>query len=159
MQIINKHERVVKTEKSKIGQMLDEICIKEKTVWPRDRWPAIEFEKSMSVGVAGGHDGIRYTITKYIPGKYLECKFTAPVGFIGSHTFEIIEIDNSTCKISHISRITPKGKIRILWPIIMRPLHDAMLEDLFDNVEIAAGLNPNKKRWSFWVKMLRKLYK
>jgi hypothetical protein len=157
MSIINKHERIIKAAKEKIAEILDQIAIKEKSVWPSDRWPPIEFDRPLSIGALGGHGPIRYTVTDYRRGEYLECKFTSPIEFIGIHTFRIKEIEKNMIKITHMIDMKVKGKMKIIWPIAVRPLHDALLEDLFDNVEISVSTKPVLQKWSLWVRFLRKI--
>ena len=48
--------------------------------------------------------------------------------------------------------------MRLLWPLGVRWIHDAVLEDLLDRAEAAVGAGPARPaRWSPWVRLLRRL--
>jgi hypothetical protein len=43
------------------------------------------------------------------------------------------------------------------WPLIYRPLHDALLEDSLARAQHSLGLSPEIRGWSFWTRLLRRL--
>lgn len=43
----------------------------------------------------------------------------------------------------------------LLWPLIFRPLHDALIEDSLCFAELRLNLTPTVSEWSWWVKFLR----
>ena len=48
--------------------------------------------------------------------------------------------------------------MRVVWPLVIRWLHDAVVEDLFDRAEQALGTGPAQPgRWSPWVRLLRRI--
>ncbi len=50
------------------------------------------------------------------------------------------------------------GSMRIVWPLAIRWLHDALVEDALDNVEAALRSQPvPARKHSFWVRQLRSL--
>jgi len=49
-----------------------------------------------------------------------------------------------------------RGRTRLTWPLAIRWLHDACIEDLLDNAEEAlTGALLRPSRWSPWVRFLR----
>ena len=54
-----------------------------------------------------------------------------------------------------VGRVT--GAMRLLWPLAVRPAHDALLADLLDRAEAVLGSGPARPaRWSPWVRLLRR---
>jgi hypothetical protein len=47
------------------------------------------------------------------------------------------------------------GPALLTWPLAIRLLHDACLEDAFATAEASLGLSPTIVPWSPWVKLLR----
>ena len=44
-----------------------------------------------------------------------------------------------------------------VWLIVIRPLHNALIEDLLDKVELQVSRLERPKRWGIWVKLLRRI--
>jgi hypothetical protein len=89
MPVINIHERVLDASITEIGKLIDGLASADDKLWPCDRWPAMKFDRPLSVGAVGGHGPIRYTIESYKPGSRIQFRFTEPKGFLGSHRFEV----------------------------------------------------------------------
>jgi hypothetical protein len=47
----------------------------------------------------------------------------------------------------------------LTWPLIFRPLHEALIEDSLDDAERALGGEPPAREWSPWVRLLRRLFR
>jgi hypothetical protein len=59
--------------------------------------------------------------------------------------------------VRHVLEGRLTGSARLTWPVAIRWLHDAVLEDLFDRAEAAVGTGPERPaRWSPWVRLLRR---
>ncbi|MEV7907606.1 hypothetical protein AB0P04_38905, partial [Streptomyces anulatus] len=56
---------------------------------------------------------------------------------------------------------TVEGRMAVLWPLVIRWMHEALVHDLFDNAERAATGRMSRRpaRWSLWVRLLRRLRK
>jgi hypothetical protein len=52
-------------------------------------------------------------------------------------------------------RMTTHGLAILSWPLIFRPLHDALIEDSFATAEAALGQPARMRAWSLWVRLLR----
>ncbi|MET0188064.1 MAG: DUF2867 domain-containing protein, partial [Pseudonocardia sediminis] len=91
------------------------------------------------------------------PGRLLECTFAPGTGLEGTHTFVVERLGDDACRLRHEIRARARGTGRILWPVAVRWLHDALIEDLFDRVERRLGTGPARPaRWSPWVRVLRR---
>jgi len=57
----------------------------------------------------------------------------------------------------HIIEMRLQGVARSSWPLAIRPLHDALIEDAFDRAESFINRPPGKREWSRWAKLLRRI--
>src|SRR5262245_55731656 len=159
--IRNVHERRLPLTAADAGALLDSLASDDDRLWPADRWPAIRFARpldvdappfSLRVGALGGHGPIRYQIVDYVPGRRLTCAFKG--GLDGTHTFEVLPAGDGEVIIRHTLTGRLRGFSRLAWPLALRWLHDALIEDLLDNAARAAGKAPTST-WSPWVRLLR----
>ena len=116
----------------------------------------MKFDRPLSVGAVGGHGPIRYTVESYQPGSCIQFRFSEPKGFLGSHRFEAEMVGEDKTKLRHIIELQVQGMARLIWPLAICPLHDALLEDALDRAEVHTGGQPAKRSWSLWVKFLRR---
>jgi hypothetical protein len=157
LMVSNIHERVLCSNVQKAQPLIDKLASDEDLLWPNEHWPTIRFDHGLKVGSIGGHGPIRYQIEEYIPGNMIRFKFISPNGFQGSHELEIEELTPESVKISHRIFMKLSGSAVLTWPLAIRWLHDALIEDSFDKAEAyVSGQHSNKKEWSLYVKMLRK---
>jgi len=156
MSVLNIHERIINTSMAETGKLIDGLASVDDRLWPRDRWPAMKLDRPLGVGAIGGHGPIRYTVESYKPGLWIQFRFTEPKGFLGSHRFEVERVENEKTKLRHTIEMRVKGMARLIWPLAIRPLHDALMEDALDNAEISIGGQPAKREWTLWVKFLRR---
>lgn len=155
MAVVNVHERVLEGSITEIGKLIDGLASADDKLWPHDRWHPMKFDRPLSVGAVGGHGPIRYTVTSYEPGARIQFRFTGPTGFIGSHRFEAEALAGGMTRLRHVIEMRLQGMARLTWPLAIRPLHDALIEDAFDRAELYTGGQPAKRSWSPWVKFLR----
>ncbi len=159
MQVLNIHKRIINQPKNKVSELLDNLSSNKDVIWPSENWPAIRFKDGLQIGSKGGHGIIRYTIVDYIEGEYIKFQFTKPEGFHGTHEFNSIEIDSNTTEINHIIKIRTSGVATFMWPFAIRWLHDALIEDAFDNVDNLFSSEKITTKYSIWVKLLRACFK
>ena len=81
-------------------------------------------------------------------------RFTGPRGFDGYHEYQLIAAQ-SGCVLRHTLRMRAHGPALISWPLVFRPLHDALIEDSLAQAQAALGERPQVRRWSMWVRLLR----
>lgn len=88
-------------------------------------------------------------------GRRVRFRFTAPRGFHGTHGLDVEPVGPSHTRLRHVLEMRTTGRARVSWPLVYRPLHDALLEDALDRAERAVGGAPNPRPWSRWVRLLR----
>ena len=149
MRIVNVHER---RSSGDPGALIDGLASPADRLWPHDRWPRMRFDRGLVAGARGGHGPIRYEVAEHLPGRLARFRFTAPRGLEGEHRFER---DGSMLR--HVLEGRATGKMLVAWPLVFRPLHDALIEDALDRAEAAVGGQPvAQRRWSPWVRLLRR---
>ena len=155
MRVVNVHERVLHAPADQIGSLIDSLASADDRLWPHDRWPAMRFDRPLGVGASGGHGPIGYVVESYAPGRGVRFRFTKPKSFVGTHRFEVEPMDAATTKLRHVIEMRTVGLARLTWAVAIRPLHNALLEDLLDRAEGYAGRQPPTREWSRWVQLLR----
>ncbi|MFD3980249.1 SRPBCC family protein [Streptomyces griseus] len=152
MAVLNVHERLVAAGADAVGELLDTLSAgPEDRLWPSAHWPAMRLDRGLSPGSAGGHDPIRYAVNAYEPGARVRFDFTGPPGFHGFHEFAVVPVDAHRTLLRHTLSMRTTGAARLAWPLLYRPLHDALVEDALDRAEPTA----RPARWSPYVRLLR----
>jgi hypothetical protein len=147
----NVHERLVELAPAEAGKLIDSLAGPGDRLWPGDRWPPMRLDPGLEVGARGGHGPVRYSVSDYEPGRRVTFRFASRRRFPGHHWFEVFTRDGRTV-LRHVLEAQPHGRMRLIWPLGIRWLHDACLEDLLDR---AAGAPP--RRHGAWVRLLRRL--
>lgn len=155
MRVCNIHTRLLDEHQATVGTLIDTLASPADALWPRDRWPAMRFDRPLQVGARGGHGPIRYTVAAYHPGRYIEFRFDAPRGFDGYHAFLVEPLTADRTRLWHLLVMRTTGPAIISWPLLFRPLHDALIEDCLDTAARAVGGMPRSRSWSPWVVLLR----
>jgi len=155
MRVENIHERELHTSKAHIGALIDSLASKEDRLWPSQTWPRMRFDRPLGVGASGGHGPIRYQVEAYDPGLSIKFRFTGPRGFNGYHGFSIVRQDDHPIKLRHIVEMNTRGVALFSWPLLIQPLHDALLEDALTQAEASTGSQPTVKPWPSWVRIVR----
>lgn len=154
----NVHERRIAAPAEQVGALLALLGGEQDQLWPEAEWMPMRLDQPLSVGATGGHDDIRYRVTAYDPGRRVALQFTPPTPLHGWHAFEVEPLPQGGTLLRHVMEGQPYGSMRVLWPLVVRWIHDALLEDLLDNAERAVGTGPAQPtRWSRWVRLLRRL--
>ncbi|GGK33495.1 hypothetical protein GCM10010124_27780 [Pilimelia terevasa] len=133
--IRNVHERALPVPADRVGRLLDRLASADDPLWPSPTWRPVLLDRPLGVGAAGGHGAIRYRVTRYEPGRLLACAFDPAIGLTGVHVFEVQERGPDRCVIRHRLEGRPTGAMRLLWPLLVRQCHDAVVEHLLDNAE------------------------
>lgn len=156
--ISNVHQRAYPVPPAELGRLLDTLASGRDRLWP-DRWPPMEFSTPLGVGADGGHGRIRYRVTAYEPGRRVEFRFTPATGLTGGHFAEVLDGDHPGSSVLRHTAVvdrTASPRMRVLWPLAIRWLHDACVEDLLDKAAVELGHPPARPvRWSRWVRLLR----
>ena len=155
---ISIHERRLPVSVDEVGALIDDLSSPRDRLWPRDAWPSMQLESGLRVGSAGGHGPIRYVVEEYEPGRRARFRFTAPRGLTGYHEFSVSESEGRTV-LSHRLEAKPGGLTALSWPLIYRPLHEALIEDALDRAESALGTGAGRRSsWPMRVRVLRQLF-
>ncbi|VEG27391.1 SRPBCC family protein [Actinomyces howellii] len=133
--IDNVHERVIAAPAQALGPLLDGLGRQDDRLWPSDRWDPMVLDRPVAVGADGGHGPIRYVVTEYEPGRRVRFSFHKETGIEGFHELSITSLDPRRCRLRHVLRGRATGSMRLLFGILVEPLHDAVVEDLLDNAE------------------------
>lgn len=157
MKVLNIHQRILNQPKQKVVDLVKTLSTKNDAIWPKEKWPAMKFKGGIQVGEKGGHGPIHYSVEQYNPTKIIQFRFIKPEGFHGIHKFEISETVPNKTEIKHTIDMDTSGKGTLLWVVGIRSLHDALIEDAFDQLENHFSENKKSTPWSFWVRCLRSL--
>ncbi|NED95580.1 DUF2867 domain-containing protein [Phytoactinopolyspora alkaliphila] len=153
----NTHERVIPASAEALGELMSTLGSDDDKLWPSPAWLAMRLDRPISVGADGGHGPIRYWVSEYEPGRRVRFTFHPETGIDGFHELVIEPLPDGNVVLRHFAEGAPRGVTRILWPVAIRPMHDAVVEDLLDNAERhTTGGVERPATWSRWVRILRR---
>ena len=155
MKVINIHSCEYPVASAEVGRLVDTLASENDLLWPHQLWPRMKLDKSLCVSAKGGHGPIRYFVEKYVPGKRIVFRFTGPKGFDGFHGYDVFELKKDKTELRQTLKMNTHGMAQLSWPLIFRPLHDALIEDSLCLAGLRLNLTPRIPRWSWWVKFLR----
>lgn len=156
MAVVNVHRRRLVASLEHAEPLIDGLAGEEDRLWPTSRWPRMRFDRSLGAGAEGGHGPIRYTVTHYQPGRWVRFRFSRPPGFDGFHEYTVDRDDTGTgVLITHLLAMHPRKAARLTWPLVYRPLHNALIEDSLDRAASAMGQAVAENRWNPRVRALR----
>jgi hypothetical protein len=153
LKVLNIHKRVINQSKNKIEKILNTLSSENDLIWPKEKWPAMKFKGGIKAGAKGGHGPISYFVEKYKPNEIIQFRFLKPNN--GIHMFEIKELNNKKTEIKHTIDMNTTGKGTLMWTLVIRPLHNALIQDAFDKLENNFSKTPKLTKWNFWVRFLR----
>jgi hypothetical protein len=149
----NVHERRIAVPATRVGALLDTMASNDDRFWPHENWSAIKFDRPLQVGATGGHGTAPYTVTSYAPGKHIRFEFRGERD--GYHEFTLQEAGDWTCLLRHTTKVRLTVKSAYRWYVQIRPLHNALIEDLLDKVEGQLTSLEWPQVWSARVRRLR----
>ncbi|KWT57766.1 hypothetical protein ADL21_32760 [Streptomyces albus subsp. albus] len=158
MGICNVHERELPVPPATVGALIDGLASAHDPLWPGRDWPPMRLDRPLGEGAAGGHGPVRYTVVAHVPGTWVRFAFRGPRGFDGFHEYTVHSLGERRSVLRHTLAMRARGPARLSWPLVFRPLHDAVLEDSLDRAEFACtGTVARPARWSPYVRLLRRL--
>lgn len=155
MKIVNVHQRLLQAHPERAGALINTLASPQDKLWPRMHWPRMVLDAPLGVGAAGGHGPIRYVVDAFEPGQRVRFRFTSPRGFSGWHALEVLDATHVHCVLEHRIEMNVSGTALLAWPLLFRPLHDALVEDALANAQRSLGLVPYSPPWSAHVRLLR----
>ena len=154
--MLNVHVRHIAASAERLGQVLETLAAPGDQLWPGATWAPMVLDRGLEPGSRGGHYDIRYTVTAHDPGRLVEFTFDREIGLDGTHTLSVVDLGDGTCLLRHELEGRVHGSMILLWPLVVRWAHDALVEDAFDLAEAAVVAGPAvPARWSPWVRLLR----
>jgi hypothetical protein len=154
--IVNVHRRNLPAPPDRLAHLIDSLSTPDDALWPNARWPRMKLDPGLQRGAKGGHGPIRYFVQEYIPGRNVRFRFTAPIGFDGTHEFVLERTGAGEAVLGHILQMDAHGIAKVKWAVFYRPLHDALLEDALDRAEAhARGVEWQPRPLSAGVRLLR----
>ena len=155
MRVRNVHARFLPVSPERLAPVLDSLSSRTDALWPSEAWPRMRLDRPLAVGASGGHGPIRYDVEAYAPGREVRFRFRGPRGFDGWHALAVEPAEGGAV-LRHVLEMEARGPARLSWPVVFRPLHDALVEDALDKVERGVtGAVARPARWSAWVRVLR----
>lgn len=158
MKVLNIHERTVIGDADQARRVFDSIGEKQDLFWPRKNWPALRLNAPKEQGGSGGHGPIHYRSLVHESGKKTVFQFEnigLSRGLSGCHFFEL-QMDGDRVTARHVIDAKLHGWALLTWPLFIRPMHDALLEEALDNFEKAiTGFIKKTSAYSPYVRLLR----
>ena len=155
MKVINIHERELEADDEQAAKLMDSLSSEDDLLWPKQCWPRMKFDRPLGVGAKGGHGPIGYCVEAYKPGQSIKFCFTSPKGFNGFHEFDVVKSTHRSVLMRHTIEMELEGTAILTWSLVIRPLHDALLEDALSTAQASLGMTPQMNPWSPWVKIIR----
>jgi hypothetical protein len=155
MKVTNVHQQKFKATAAQVGALIDSLAARNDHLWPYDAWPRMKFDRPLAVGATGGHGPIRYFVARYETGRSIRFQFLGSKGFDGFHGYEVIATGADELILQHTLEMKISGFALFTWPLVFRPLHDALIEDSLTRAARALDAPSPIRPWSLWVKLLR----
>lgn len=153
----NVQQRMIMAPAAVVGGLLDSLASPAEALWPSERWPKLVLDDGLRPGSRGGHGPIRYSVIAHEAGRRVHLAFEPRVGIIGTHEFVAEAVAADQTLLTHTIDGRVRGRMLLLWPLVVRWLHEALLHDLFDKAELAAtGGVQTQSHWSPWVRLIRR---
>lgn len=156
--IRNVHARRLPVQACVARAALGQLATELDRVWPSGTWPSLQLDSGLTPGSAGGHGPIRYQLA-LVDDRSIVFEFGHASGFTGTHRFDV-RPDGLACEVVHTIEMRAAGVNRLRWALAVRWLHDALLEDLLDELTRAVGAAVRTPaRWSPYVRLLRRTFR
>lgn len=158
--IRNVHERLYPNATcEQVGQLLAALGSPSDNLWPGTDWSPMVLDRELTEGASGGHGSVRYTCTTYLPRQLIEFTFDSVHGqqVDGRHVFEVVA-RRSGILVRHTLDLECNLRQWIKLTTLVVPAHNAVLEQLLDNLEYAlTGRVAKPHRWNLHVRLIRRI--
>lgn len=134
----NVHERIVQAPAETVGALVDRLSAPGDPLFPTPVWPAMVLDRPLGIGADGGHGRIHYRVTAHEPGRSVRFDMTGDGLGTGYHRLDVEPLGPDRCRISHILEVTMNMGTFAFFKLAIEPVHDTMVEEIFDNAERAA---------------------
>jgi hypothetical protein len=154
MKVVNVHQRLIHASPERVGALIDTLASPADALWPGRAWPRMKFDRPLGVGAVGGHGPIRYVVEAYQPGQSIRFRFAGPRGFDGWHGFGVLDATPVFCVLEHRLEMNARGPALLSWPLAVRHLHDACVEDALSQAQASLDNAPKPAPWPTRVRLL-----
>jgi hypothetical protein len=154
MKVVNVHQRLLYASPEQVGELLASLGSSHDRLWPAGRWPRMRLDGPLAAGARGGHGPIRYRVQAWEPGASVLFRFEGMPGVDGTHGLEILQATRHHCVLEHRLEARLGGWAWLCWTVVVRPLHDACVEDALSRAQGALGLATAGVPWSPYVRAL-----
>ena len=154
MHVVNVHHRLLHASPARVSELLASLGSPDDGLWPRNGWPRMRLDGPVAPGAAGGHGPIRYRVEAWQPGRLVRFRFAGMRGVDGWHAFEILDATPHHCVLEHRMEARLTGMAGLRWTFLIRPLHDACVEDALSQAQASLGETPRTVPWSPAVRLL-----
>ena len=150
MKIVNVHQRLLHASPDRVAALIASLGSPNDQLWPRTGFPRMVLDRPLAVGAKGGHGPIRYMVEACEPG-FAKFRFTSANGW---HAFEVLEGTAHHCVLEHRMELNVSGLALLRWLLVIRPLHDACVEELLSQAQASLGEKPRAIARSAYVSLL-----
>jgi len=164
MRVCNVHEREMVGSIEQAAELIRTQSTQNDRMWPGKNWPKMQLEGPEgppAVGRVGGHGLPRFIFTTYERSDTslrLSWKFIRPENFDGGHMTAFEKTGPNKVLFRSVMEMETRGvAATLLWLMVARPLHDALVKDCIDKVEWELSKVRKETQWSMWVRFLRKI--
>jgi len=155
----NIQQRTIAAPAAAVGALLDRLATRDDPIWPTPTWPRLVLDDGLTPGSRGGHGPIRYSVVAYEPGRRVRFEFDRGLGIVGYHELLLTDEGPGRCRLTHTIQGRTEGRFRLLWPLAVRWLHEALVKDLLARADVVAtGQVRDIPRWSVWVRAMRRTF-
>jgi hypothetical protein len=154
MQVTNIHERTLLMNAGDAWYLIESLGAANDLLWPVGCWPRMRLDRPLTLGASGGHGPIGYTVVEYVPRVAVKFRFNRPAGYDGYHEFRILPRAGGVT-LRHTLIMQTRGSASWSWLLVLRPLHDALLQDLMDRASSYSSGHPFESSWSLRVMFTR----
>ena len=130
MRMTSVHERTLQATPQAVGDLVAGLGSDRDVLWPSERWPTLRigFDRPLGVGARGGHGPVRYAVSHYVPGEWVEFTTTPGSALSGTHEFRILPAGPGRTTLRHSLDVHVAA-----WRVpLLRAYHDAVVEDVLD---------------------------
>ncbi|MFI2510201.1 DUF2867 domain-containing protein [Streptomyces sp. NPDC018972] len=131
----NVHIRTLPVPADSAGALLDRLAGPDDPLFPGPAWAPVRFDRPLAAGATGGHGPVRYSVAAYEPGRRIRFAFDPPDN--GFHELSVEPLGPRRCLLRHVLEQDQRGTERLAWLLAVRAVHGTVVEELFDNAELA----------------------
>lgn len=150
----NVHVREFAADPRAVGAILETLASSHDEWWVTRLVEPMLMSDGILVGSRGGHGSVLYEVVDHDPGKSATFRFSPKLAD-GIHEFRVARGSApGTTRVTHTIEARLRGTMLWGWPLFIRVAHDAVIEDIFDNLErrFTGSANRRQKDLPAWLR-------